>query len=451
MSRLAFFRQSSWMLFATVVAGGFGFLVHIVMKKPVEELPLGAFTQWLSNFVKAPLNDAAYGLFTALLPFIYFLGMPSGGLQVIFSQQAASITTDQQLRELRHSVRVVLRITFAIWFFSAAIVLLFKRQFLGGLKIDEPPALWFTLITGLLVLWTPILGGVLQGQQNFLWFGWSSILSGVGRCAVTFILVRLLGGGITAAMAAVFAGSFAAFAICAWQTRQIWLGPRAPFHWREWLGRVVPLTLGLAVTTFIMNADAIFVRWRFPETATGLYGAAGIIGRALVFFTVPLTTVMFPKIVQSAARAERTDVMALALGATALLGVAAAGLCTLVPGLPLKIGWGESTVKVKELVPWFAWCMLPLTWSNVLINNLLARERFKVVPWLVLVALGYGAVLLAISGKLSTNAPLPMDGFKVVVRTLGVFSSLLFAVSLWFTWKTTDHARSPSAPTAATT
>jgi len=203
--------------------------------------------------------------------------------------------------------------------------------------------------------------------------------------------------------------------------------------WRLWLKRVLPLTVGLGASTFILSADMIVVRSLFPGDQTGLYGAAGIIGRALVYFTIPMAGVMFPKIVHSAARSERTDVLAQALGATTLLGVAAAVFCSAFPGLPLQLVYDKSYLVIKPLVPWFAWCMLPLPLANVLINNLLARERFRAVPWLVVVAAAYGLTLLALAPHYVELEYL--TAFKRVVQILGAFSLLLLAVSAWFTWR----------------
>jgi hypothetical protein len=111
-------------------------------------------------------------------------------------------------------------------------------------------------------------------------------------------------------------------------------------QWTPWLKRVVPLTLGLGATTFMFTFDMIAVQ-RFLEN-TGLYGAAGMIGRALMFLVAPMTAVMFPKIVQAAAKAERTDVLAQALGATALLAGGAAVFCTFFAEVPLRIVQGSK-------------------------------------------------------------------------------------------------------------
>jgi uncharacterized membrane protein len=132
--------------------------------------------------------------------------------------------------------------------------------------------------------------------------------------------------------------------------------------------------------------------------------------------------VMFPRIVRSAARAEETTVLAQTIGATVLVGGLGAALLTFLPELPLRVLWGARYISAAPLVPWFAWCMLPLAIANVLINNLLARERYSAVPWLSLVALGYGAALW-----------FRHDTLIEVIQALGVFSVLLVIVCIVFT------------------
>ena len=105
------------------------------------------------------------------------------------------------------------------------------------------------------------------------------------------------------------------------------------------------------------------------------------------------------------------------------------------PALPLKILYSDAFLTIQPLVPWFAWCMLPLTLANVLVNNLLARGRFQVVPWLVGVALSYGGTLawLGYSGRLVQMEQLA--AFRLVIQILGAFSLILLAVGAWFTWR----------------
>jgi uncharacterized protein YhhL (DUF1145 family) len=65
--------------------------------------------------------------------------------------------------------------------------------------------------------------------------------------------------------------------------------------------------------------------------------------------------------------------------------------------------------------------------ANVMVNYLLARSRFSVVPFMVALALAYGVTL-----------PLMLNHFpgrpEVVLQTLGAFNLLLFGVCAWFVW-----------------
>lgn len=420
----------------TTVAGGvFMTLLHPILQKPVDEIPIGPLRDFLKMFLGAPMAPSEYSLYNTLIPVLGILGIPATGLQAIFAQQTASAVTDAQQRQLRSTVRVVLAATFFIWLLTAISVFVLRDWLQTEFKIANPVALLMLVTAALPSLWLPVLNGVMQGRQNFLWMGWNGILAAVGTCLSIGVIVRCFGAQAAGALFGVFLGAISGLLICLWQTASVWRGPSDPFAWKAWLGRVLPLTLGLGATIFILRADMILVRKVFGGAEqTALYSGAGIIGRALLFLTIPMAGVMFPKIVRSAAMAENTNVMAQALGATALLGGAAALGCTLFPALPLKILYSDAYLVIKPLVPWFAWCMLPLTLANVLINNLLARERFRVVPWLVAVAVSYGGTLawLGFSGRLVQMEQLA--AFKLVVQVLGLFGVLLFAVSAWFTW-----------------
>ena len=407
------------MMLASTAAGVLMYAVHMVAKlMPKEE----------------------YGLFTTLLQVISLMAIPAIGLQMVFAQQAAAAVTDEQRRGVVGTFRGVWRAIFFIWLAMAAIVGVLWNQTLAGLKIGNPAALIITVIIGLVAMWMPLVLGVLQGRQNFLWLGWTYIFNGIGRFGMVCVIVLLFHGWAAGAVSAVLLGMTAVMVIGGWQIRDVWRTETAPVDWNEWLRMVVPLTLGLGAATFMLSADMVFTRKFFPAEQTGYYAAAGMIGRALVFFTAPLTLVMFPKIAHSAARGEKTNVLSHALGLTMLAGIAAAIGCTLFPWLPLSLALYKPIyiTTASPLVPWFAWSMLPLTLAYVLINALLARGRFAVVPWLVLVAIGYG-VALALVGQHAGNLADTQAGLRMMIQTLGVFSTLLLGVCAWFSFK------SPSA------
>jgi len=412
---VTFFKQSGWLMFASVASGGMMYAVHPIVSRGV---PTGE-----------------YGVFTTLLQFISLMGIPAVGLQPVIAQQAAAAITDEQQRVVASEFRAVWRAIFFIWLAMVLVVAVFWRQALGGLKIENSAALAATLVVGLGQMWMPLVNGVLQGRQNFFWLGWLNILNGVGRLSLIGLIVLLFHGLAAGAMNGVFLGMMVVVAVGGWQIRDVWKTKTVPVEWRNWLGRVVPLTFGLGAATFMLSADMIFTQNYFPREQTGFYAAAGMIGRALVFFTQPLSLVMFPKLARSKATGEKSRALELALGATLLAGVAAAVACTLFPSLPLRLALYKPIyiATASPLVPWFAWCMLPLTLSMVLINSLMARSKFSAVPWLVLVAIGYGVALAAV-GRHAGNLAGTQDGLRMMIQTLGIFNLLMLGVCAWFTW-----------------
>ena len=412
-SHTTFFRQSGWLMVATGCSGVFMIATQMAAQK------------WM--------DTAEYSVWFTLLRIYLLLSIPSVGLQVIFARQTAAAVTADQHHQLARTTRITLQATFVLWLLIAGVAFVGQGAWVAQLKISNPAALWATVMIGLASLWSPVVKGILQGRQDFLGLGWVLILDGVGRFAA-IVVILVLGGQAAGGMTGALIGQGASLILGAWLLRRLLREPGEATDWRPWLRQVVPLTLGIGAIQFMCNADVVYVQSLFSSDQTKLYMPAAMIGLALVTATTPLAAVMFPKVVRSTALAQDSRALRLALGATALLGGVGALACTLLPWLPLQIIYFAKPVywAAAPLVPWFAWCLLPLILANVLISNLLARERFAVVPWVVLIAIGYGVALALLKSRLPALPELL--AFRTVIQTLGVFSLCLFGVAAVFTW-----------------
>ena len=182
--------------------------------------------------------------------------------------------------------------------------------------------------------------------------------------------------------------------------------------------------LGFAATQFLFSADTSFVNTYFGADRTATYGAAGTLARALLWLVLPLAAVMFPKIVHSTAKAEPLNLLGLVLAGTAVLVVCGVlGLWLLGPWVVRFVFPPEYLSETLAILPWYAGAMVPLALANVLVNDLLARSRFQIVPFLVLLAMFYGLALTQFH-----------DSLIMVLKTLGVFNVLLLGVCAWFTF-----------------
>jgi len=397
----AFFRQSGWLMIATVGGGLLMYAVHLLNKK---------------------IPEREYSVFGVLLAVAMFV--PNMPLQMVFAQQTARALATGRERELAGMIRLAWLGTFGLWLLVAVPALIFQGAILARWQITNPAGLWLVLPTILFSLWLPMFSGVMQGQQNFFWLGWQNIINSAGRLGLAAIAVLAFGGYAAGMFTGVCVGLGAAAGICIWQTRGLWSLPTAPFDRQNLLAQIIPLMLGFSAVQFFLSADTMFVQAYFPAGQTAFYVGAGTLSRALMWVVVPLATVMFPKIVHAEARAEKSNLLKLVLLGTAILAAGgAAGLCVVGPFVVKLIYKGSYLAVASSLLPWYAWAMVPLALANVLVNDLMARSRFRIVPALLLLVGGYAFALTRFH-----------DNFVIVLKTLGAFNVLLLGVCAWFAW-----------------
>ncbi len=212
----------------------------------------------------------------------------------------------------------------------------------------------------------------------------------------------------------------------AWHTRKLWLISPQPFDRRSFLQQIIPLVLGFLGFQILFTADTILVKGYFDKGTVDFYVCAGTLSRALTWLVIPLATVMFPRMVHSAARAEKTNLMGLVLIGTAVLSVVGALGLSLVGPYVVRLAFSEAYMKVvKSILPWYAAAMVPLALANVLLNDLLARPASKLVPALCIVVLSL-VYLFALTRF--------HESLVMVLQTMGVCNLALLAICAWFTW-----------------
>jgi O-antigen/teichoic acid export membrane protein len=397
----SFFRQSGWLMFANVAAGALMYAVH---------------------FFSKVIPEQEYAVFGTLLALT--MCIPIMPLQMVFAQQAAAALATGRQRQLSSMFRRAWLGITLLWVLGALVMWFTQDQLVARWQLANPGALWVTMLVILASAWLPMFLGLLQGKQDFFTFGWTMIVNGIGRVGVGAVIVLALGGYAAGIMTGAFVGLALAVGLAIWQTRDIWLGPAAAFDARALLGQIVPLMVGFGACQFLMAADTMFVKAYLPENSQ-CYVAAGTLSRALVWAVGPLTAVMFPRIVASAARAEKSNVFGLTLACTAALAIVGVGSLWLLGPWIVRLMAKPSYVEVTtQILPWYAGAMVPLCLANVLASNLLGKGQFAVVVPMVVLALAYGVTLAFVHGS-----------FVQVLQLLGAFNLALLAICAWFTFR----------------
>jgi O-antigen/teichoic acid export membrane protein len=257
------------------------------------------------------------------------------------------------------------------------------------------------------------------------------LLNAIGRLAIALLAFIAMRGGAAGILAGVLVGAALATVVALWQTRSVWSGPSLPFDWWPVLRQVIPLMLGAAAFQFLFTADTMFAKSYFEEKTAGYYSAAGTLSRALMWLVGPLAMVMFPRIVHSSAKGEKSNLANVVLLGTGVLAVVGAISLAFLGPLVVKLTFGQKFVPVAAAVlPWYASAMVPLALSNVLLSNLFARSFLKVVPVLCIIAIGYPFAIM----HFHDARP------ETLLKIMGVFNLMLFAACAWFTWGTKAKA-----------
>jgi O-antigen/teichoic acid export membrane protein len=399
--RAAFFRQSGWMMLATIVGG---------------------LLMWSVHLLSRAISASEYGTLITLFAVVNLI--PTMPLQMVFTQQTAQALATGREAQLAGLLRWTGVAMLVAWGLGALAVTGLHGAIASNWHLVNPAALPVMLGVVLLSLAWPVFGGMMQGGQNFLWLGWCSIFNGAGRIGVAVLIVFVWHGHATGIMLAVAAGLVASCGAGAWQTRSLWGGAAKTFDHGILLRQVLPLMLGFGATQFLFCADTAFVDAYFGADRTAPYGAAGTLSRALLWLVLPLAGVLFPKLVHSHATAEKSQLLGLSLLITGVLaGLGFLGLWLVGPWL-VVIFPADYRPEILAFLPWYAGAMIPLALGNLLVNDLLARSRFRVVPALIVVGAGYGLAL----ARWHTSP-------TMVLQLLGGFNLLLLAVCVVFVWR----------------
>jgi O-antigen/teichoic acid export membrane protein len=400
--RSSFFRQSGWLMIANIGGGAF---------------------MWAVHFLNRSLAPGQYGIFGVFLAFLMLL--PNIPLQMVLTQQTARGLATNTERELSGIIRMFLLTAAVVWLLASIIILYFQNDILASLKMTgEATTLWITLLIVLFAVWLPMFWGMLQGQQNFLWLGWTMMTNGIGRLSVAAIAVIALHAGASGMMTGVLMGYVIAVSFAAWHTRSLWLTSPQSYDWRGLLRQVVPLLIAFVGFQILFTADTILVKSYFTAAEEDFYVGAGTLSRALLWLVLPLASVMFPRLVHSAAKSEKSNLMGMVLLGTAVLAILGSISLSLLGPLVTQLVFKKAVAaQVSSLLPWYSAAMVPLALSNVLLNQLLSRpdSKWMLAIFVLIAAIGY---LFAITQFHSS--------LIMVLKVMGIANVVLLAICAAF-------------------
>jgi len=117
-----------------------------------------------------------------------------------------------------------------------------------------------------------------------------------------------------------------------------------------------------------------------------------------------------------------------------VLAIVGAACLSFVGPIVVKMVYRPNWVDpVNAILPWYVSAMVPMALANVLLNNLLGRSDFRVVPPTCILAIGYAFALTRFHDSLVT-----------VIKLIGLAGLGLLLISAWFTWGSKAKGSAPA-------
>lgn len=339
------------------------------------------------------LGTSGYGSLAALLNLSVILFVPGSALQVAAAREGTlgrlgargelSATLRRWTRRLLTALAVV-----------AVASALAREPLAAALGVDQEWAAAAVPVTAGLWLLLSLQRGLLQAARAYRSVGLSIVLEALGRLAAALALVGL-GAGVTGAYLGTLA-SFVVTAIVLGALLRRRLGPPTTgAHRLRALARdaAVPIA-GLTLVAALQNVDVILARHTLSDDAAGVYAAATVAAKALVWIAVGIGMWLLPEAVRRlAAGRDPRPVLGRAFGLIAVVAAPALVAYAVVPRLVLGTAFGSEYESGESilLVLGVAYALLALTYLAV--QFLLGMDRRAPLWGLAAAALAEPAIL----------------------------------------------------------
>jgi O-antigen/teichoic acid export membrane protein len=383
------------------------------------------------------LGSAVYGDVAAMLALGALIALPLSSIQVVLAREVAQAPSaaGELLR------RLTLRLSIA----GAALVALglaLVGPIQHGLNIESRS----TVVAGISAIFFAVVAtglyGVLQGSLRFNALGATYGVSGLAR-PLLVVPALLLGFGAAGALAVNTLAGAVAVVIAAVALRDLWKGasaPAAPFDRLE----VTVMIVGSLAFASLTNVDVLLAAYFLPDEAAGVYAAAALVGKAVLFLPAAVVTVLLPKAaVRTAAGLSPDKILFASAAVTLFVTLTATVLLALVPESLLVRAFGGDFRESTALLGWFGLAMTAAALVNVYLSVYFA-ERDARFPLLVLAAAL--AQIVGIS-LFHDDAESLVIVTLVCATTVLVLHELFFPHALARAWRT-RHRRAGDVITA---
>jgi O-antigen/teichoic acid export membrane protein len=317
------------------------------------------------------LEPGSYGALGAVLSAMVMLGVPLGALQTA----ASALVAEHGLTgpTVRRTLRAV-----ALWSLPpAALVLAASPVLRDYFRLDSLAEAALLAPYLLVAAVVAAARGLLLGARRLGVVAGTYLVATAAR--LVFGLALIVPFGVAGALAGTVAAEVAALLVAVAKLRV----PDGPHRARSLrLGAVAHAGLTVTGLFLFSTADLLLARHHLADAASGSYVAAATVAKTVLALPAGIMAAVFPQLI--AAWPAATRGRALVRGGIAVTGPAllGAGLIILMPGLVLRVLYGDAYAGDSGLVQALCGVAALTSFVTVLTHAALARRAWTIaIPW----------------------------------------------------------------------
>ena len=348
---------SAWLLVGGIAGGLLGYVFQVLMGRM--------------------LSTEEYGLFNAMMALFVVLGAPLGTLMMVISRKISEYRTRQDSGSITHLYYSISIRTAIVVAFILGVYLFFAPQIQFYLKAPNIIPVYLLGVLLFLTFLPFINNAFLQGLQRFIWLSATGSVTVLLKIIFSAVLVWL-GYGVAGAI-----GGVALAVIAGWLITYGALY-RALAEGRGLKFQTAHLSIKPALPVLVANVafatmtqlDIVLVNYYFPAHEAGLYAAASILGKAVMFLPGGIALALFPMVAENHARSQSSAHLLLqAVGMTTLLSGASAVFYFLFGEEIIALLYGEDYRGAGEILKFYGFAILPMALVLVAEHFLIAKGR----------------------------------------------------------------------------
>ena len=352
-----FIRQGVLVFGATTFVNAAGFVYHMIASRT--------------------LGVAEYGTLYALLSVMSLVSAPASVVMPVITRFAAEFRALDDWAHLR-GLAVGLARAFGLVALVTIAVAALAAVPLGGALHAPAWSIPVVVVLLAIVLASTAYRALAQGVQDFDGYSISAVVEGIAKVAATLLFIAI-GWRFFGALAGFIVGSLAGGAFMVYRTvGSVLKYPEEPlrYDWRRIAvagAGSVALTVAIAI---LGNVDVIVVKHAFDAHQAGIYSAASLGGKILLFGFSFVPAVLLPQAADRRARGERTrGILALCVAMVVALGAIGLVLLRFFGLTLLHVLVGPKFDAADGLLVWYGAAMTLVALVNVLGSYGIATHR----------------------------------------------------------------------------